>query len=199
MQKLVVLISGRQGAGKTTLANEIMRRARSSATFPDTMPHDIRFAHPLYEIHNFALGLLKANDFALDVEKDGELLQMLGTDWARKKYGDDIWVELAKRTINKKCHQFKNTYSRHLFVISDCRFKNEFLAFPEALSVRLHCKEELRKARAESWRENTQHRSEIDLDDWDNKFEFQYHTDVNSVIVIADELTREISRRLGIK
>jgi hypothetical protein len=64
-------------------------------------------------------------------------------------------------------------------VIGDCRFENEFDAFPHALRVRLGCPEEVRKSRCSMWRENTQHPSEIGLDKYAKEgwFDLYLHTD----------------------
>ena len=64
-------------------------------------------------------------------------------------------------------------------VVSDTRFPNELEAFPGAVTVRLDCPEEIRKARilatpGQNWRENTNHPSETGLDhitNWNFRFD----------------------------
>jgi hypothetical protein len=67
-----------------------------------------------------------------------------------------------------------------LVIIDDCRFPNEFEAFPEALRVRLNADEKVRKLRTEAWRENTLHPSEVSLDIYDieGKFDLYLQTDI---------------------
>jgi hypothetical protein len=65
-----------------------------------------------------------------------------------------------------------------VFIVADCRFQNEFDAFPEALRVRLTASEDVRRTRTNSWRENTSHPSEIDLDGYEaeGKFDLVFDT-----------------------
>lgn len=161
----IILLSGKQGAGKTSVSNEIMkryfRRKDQWACF------QLNFADTIYLMHDRVLNVLKECGIERPgLVKDGPLLQLLGTDWGRKYLGDNIWVETLKGRIDRqiKIENDQGFKRDCLVIVADCRFKNEFSAFPEALRVRLVCPDDVRKQRCEMWRENTQHPSEVDLD-----------------------------------
>lgn len=162
----VVLISGKQGSGKSTLTRELMR------LFPEAQ--EFKFAGPIYQIHDYARTMLDALGVEIPPNlkaKDGPLLQYLGTEWGRKSIADDVWVKCAQGAVR---NYLRNSVGRVVAVFSDCRFKNEFHAFPDALTIRLECDRDARKARAEMWRDNENHPSEVDLDGYayDGKFDF---------------------------
>jgi energy-coupling factor transporter ATP-binding protein EcfA2 len=161
MNKHIVLISGQQGSGKSTLANALGKEISKVRGWYSSQ---MIFAGTIYEMHNFCLGRLR--DLGIDIpnKKDGKLLQFLGTNWGRETYGEDIWVDCVAAEM-EKIEKMRNGVANTLtFIISDCRFENELFAFPEALRIRLLCPEEVRKTRAESWREDTKHPSEVGLD-----------------------------------
>ena len=66
-----------------------------------------------------------------------------------------------------------------LITIDDCRFENEFHAFPDALRVRLTCDKAVRKERCSEWRENDKHLSETSLDGFskENMFDLNLGTE----------------------
>lgn len=143
----------------------------------------------------------------VDGVKDGELLQWLGTEWGRSK-GENIWADIChnrilrwfnqtelKLTSQHLTMQVKKDYlanadqitikgdsgktKKLIAIIDDCRFENEFDIMSDALRVRLQASEEVRKARAEVWRTNTQHPSETGLDEYDEqgKFDMYFNTE----------------------
>lgn len=171
----IVLISGQQGAGKTTLANEL---GREMGKLKGWYVNQAFFASHIYEMHNFCLGRMKALGFKYDQVKHGPLLQFLGTEFGRKTFGDNVWVESMKNDIARTLDMRRNMGPRMTTIISDCRFENEFDGFPEALRIRLTCPEEVRKTRAEMWRENTAHVSETGLDNYtlQGKFDMAFDT-----------------------
>lgn len=174
MKNRLVLISGQQGSGKTTLADGIHNHLMSKGK---TVAH-LSFASTIYAIHDFALKQLKECGIERDIKKDGYLLQLLGTEWGRSTINENIWVNCTKGKVEKDRHDFNNLYNRPLIhLISDCRFKNEFDLFPDALRVRLECSEEVRKERCSMWRETTNHPSECDLDDYIDKFDMVVDTE----------------------
>ena len=175
MIKKILLISGKQGSGKTTIQKAV---EREWGKYKGHHSMTINFADPLYEMHNFAWGVLGRYGFELNQKKDGYLLQMLGTEWGREKVDQDIWVKIARRKIDD-CAPRSDWPKKMLFIIGDCRFENEFDAFSDAHRVRLECREEIRKARAEMWRDTTDHPSEIGLDRYADlgKFDQGFRTD----------------------
>lgn len=174
----MVLISGQQGSGKTTTQKQLAidaKRLGYSKVFC------LNFADPLYTLHDFILNKMEsAFHIPKTTEKDGVLLQVLGTEWGRKVHGDNIWCQILKNRIDEEIKKHHNDGTKILFVVADCRFENEFNFFPEALRVRLRCSMEERKARTNSWRENTAHPSETGLTDYDILGKFDLYIDTTS-------------------
>lgn len=154
----IVLISGKQGSGKSTLANAIQSHWIQNAY---GVCEHFCFAQPLYDMHNLCLNYLKKEAGIDRGNKDGVLLQLLGTEWGRKTVDENIWVNIMKHKISVLEREHRHN---PVVVISDCRFKNELEAFPQALKVRLECDRDVRKGRAHSWRDSENHPSETDLD-----------------------------------
>lgn len=172
----IILISGKQGSGKTTLATAIKeKKSGLGFVFVGTE----KFADTLYELHNYLLNRMESLTNTPRAKKDGHLLQILGTEWGRKTFGDNVWVDILKRKVTA----LGSGGSKRLTIIDDCRFENEFDAFPEALRIRLECSEEIRKQRAESWRDASSHPSEIGLDEYSaqGKFDLVFDTGKDSV------------------
>jgi energy-coupling factor transporter ATP-binding protein EcfA2 len=154
-QPFIVMLSGKQGSGKTTLAralsNALLARGVSIAV--------TKFAEPLYAMHN------AVRDVALSygvpfAPKEGALLQWLGTEWGRQTKGEDVWINAARHQVAHLA-----ALGAQVVLIDDMRFPNEFDAFGgDALRVRLDAGRELRRARADGWREYDDHPSEVALD-----------------------------------
>lgn len=187
----ILILSGKQGSGKTTLQNLVMQYLRSY----DWKIHLVNFADELYWIHNMARERLTELGFPPPKEvekKDGPLLQFLGTDWARKTYGDNIWADVLKNKVGMVEVGTENT----LVIVGDCRFENEFDAFPNALRVRLEASEEVRKSRCSMWRDNTNHPSEIGLDNYAAQGKFDLYIDTekyeshHGLALVIDQLRR---------
>ncbi len=180
MRTEIVLISGKMGSGKTTLANELNNRASHR-----WVVNQLIFAGPIYELHDLILARMMGWKIPIPTsKKDRKLLQLLGTDWGRASYGDNVWVDIMRNEIQERIENDFTEVGPHiqaLFVISDCRFRNEFDAFPDALRVRLSCKEDVRKSRAESWTDTKTHASEMDLDEYASAGKFDLYIDTKSV------------------
>lgn len=159
------MISGKQGAGKTTASASLVQLA----IIADLIPKQFKFADPLYEIHNAAIPILHKYGIRPEtMTKDGELLQVLGTEYGRNKINHDVWAASLRRRIDA----WNSLSDRHIALIDDCRFENEMEMFPDAFKVRLEASEEIRKQRVSYWREDNQHPSEIGLDDYVRKAKF---------------------------
>jgi predicted ATPase len=169
----IILISGKQGAGKTSLTNELVERLEGKNVFK------LKFADVIYEMHDAVLALLRANGIERDVKKDGPLLQLLGTEWGRKTLGPEIWIRCLQARVSKLEHKYPSC----TIIIDDCRFENEFDAFPDALRVRLEASEEVRKKRCDSWRPNSDHPSEIGLDKYSKDGKFDLYLDTNNTFI----------------
>ena len=144
---MVILISAKMGGGKTTLTNQILK------AFPKYQV--IKFADTLYEAHEKVWDVLEKYGVPRE-KKSRDFLQWLGTEFGRKR-DKNIWVNCA-------IERMKSVNNGNCFIVDDCRFENEFDAFPDALRIRLECDRGIRKSRAESWTDSDQHPSETSLD-----------------------------------
>lgn len=169
MKNDLILISGKQGSGKTTLQTGLAEKAKRIGYH---RIYNYNFADTIYGFQDYLLNQMERFTGVPRVKKDGTLLQLLGTEWGRKTFGADVWCKIVKKRIEQNSYQDYN----NLFIIGDCRFRNELDFFPQALKVRLECSEEERKTRTKAWRDNTKHDSEIDLDFCENKFNLILNT-----------------------
>lgn len=185
----VVLISGKQGAGKSAVAKALAAKLLRSRTS--------KFAGPLYALGNLLYDHLHmAYDLQLDKEAPAfkRLLQVVGTEWGRQAVDDQIWVKCAQNLVARPGHP------ETVFVFDDCRFENELLAFPTAVKVRLVCDRDERRARADRWREDENHPSETGLDHLDRgAFDLVAYTGENGwpPDVIADMIVELLERNHG--
>lgn len=164
---MIILISGKMGSGKTTLAKELIQEMNG---------RHFKFADALYEMHD-AIGEVAENYEIPFDQKEGTLLQLLGTEWGRKVKGQDVWVNALKHRVAMSLQVAPNMP----IIIDDCRFPNELLAFPSAIKIKLFATKEARKARADAWRENDTHESETALDNViDSAFDLVIDTSLHS-------------------
>lgn len=181
----VILISGKQGSGKTTLGVNLEKLFRSSGI--GLMRE--QFARPLYEAHDAVYAVLMHYGIRLEGAKDAELLQVLGTEWGRKK-NPDFWVNIARARMAQVETQLATapTKAPLVFSFEDTRFENEFHMTPDAITVRLECPKEVRKQRVSYWRENDSHPSEVGLDAYAAKglFKMTFNTAEVDSASIAD-------------
>lgn len=178
---IIIQLSGKQGSGKSTLAKNLVKLllAKTCVT---------RYAKAVYEMHDMVLEVAKKFGFKY-VKKDGPLLQLIGTEWGRKTRGENVWVKACQCEVKKLV---ENGY--RVIIIEDCRFENEFDAFPGSYKVRLMASKDVRKARADSWRENDAHLSETSLDAHEKhrKFDFALNTELYSSEAAAIEIAQQL-------
>lgn len=181
-KNIVVMLSGKQGSGKTTLANGLAAWAIGD----DRMwTYVLKFADTLYQMHDAIFSILEKEGIPRPEKIDGNLLQMLGTDWGRKTVHPDLWVRILQNKVHKVI-QFAKWPKHKFIIIDDAREVNEINCFDtcshiEVIKIRLECNEGQRKARAEKWRANTAHPSEVGLDDY-NKFNHIIFTDTHNAL-----------------
>ena len=185
----IIILSGKQGSGKTTIMEKLMEEARESGVFCK----NVILADTIYKIHDFAIDLLKQRGIERNIVKDGKLLQLLGTEWGRTTLGEDVWVKCLMGQIEgiEEARRVSLDRSYALYIISDCRFKNEFDGI-EGYKVRLEASTECRKARCSQWRDNDTHISETDLDEYAaaGKFDLTVDTENNEIQSCVDQITK---------
>lgn len=171
MKKRIFILSGKMGSGKSTYAKYLQ------AFLGIDNARILKFAAPLYAMHDRVLPLLKEYGVRPEsMTKDGELLQVLGTSYGREKLGQNVWVDIVVR----QAYKWLSQHPSHYVIIDDARFENEVDTFREdAYLIRLNAPEEVRKNRCSYWREETSHPSEVGLD--------QYERDMRFDIVLQTE------------
>ena len=194
---MILLISGKQGSGKTTLAN----RLKEELSIMQIPVATFKFAAPLYEMHDACYRVLQKYGWdKQDDKKDGDLLQLLGTEWGRTHLDPDIWAKLTKNAVNVFLYCCKDSFlpdKEGVAIIDDARFENEVNIFNRkyTLTVRLNASAEDRKKRCEYWREKQDHPSEIGLDNY-NDFDVVIDTSEYSSEETFSIVMEEIKKRI---
>lgn len=177
--KLIILISGKMGSGKTTLSNALQ------AHFSEIInTEQMKFAGIIYEIHDAVIEISKKYNMPLSSGKDRTLLQLLGTEWGRKTKGENVWVDAVMQKVSNS--------NAGCVILDDLRFMNELKAFskmPYTISIRLNCPESIRKERAGSSWSATPHASELELDGLDNEFDFVFDTSATDAQTMVDKIS----------
>jgi hypothetical protein len=169
----IILISGRQGSGKSTLADGLQKFLFLRQSFK---VFRVKFADTLYKLHTACLPILKdAGVRPEEMTKDGELLQVLGTEYGRKCIDEDVWAKAARRNVDDLLLEYPAAW----IIIDDCRFENEFNIFDDAVRVRLFANPKMRQARASYWRKDTNHPSETGLDSYHKQGYFDLEIETN--------------------
>lgn len=183
MRKIVVMISGKQGSGKTTLSDYLYDWARGNpyhVEMPFTLPVRMKFADVLYKMHD-AVGRI-AEEYGIPFnKKEGGLLQYLGTDLFRAK-DPNVWASAVRKRVIESDDNF--------IIIDDMRFKNEFSILDDLekngeidlIKIRLVASRDTRKERADGWRNNDSHPSETDLDDMEDAFDLVIDTSITNKV-----------------
>jgi phosphomevalonate kinase len=183
---MIILISGKQGSGKTTTSDALAVRLRE--IYGENEVYRTRYAKILYKMHDAVRDI--GREYGLDLpEKNGFLLQILGTEWGRNKVADDVWIKTVRADIAKQNAKF--------VIIDDMRFKNEFHAFDdtEVLKIRLEAPQDVRKARCDGWRDTENHPSETNLDDYLHNFDLVLDTSSNDLNTVLDQILLNIQER----
>lgn len=173
------MLVGKFGVGKDTVAAMIPDVIR--VAFADSLKEvvrlirqrDITKAHDvMYNLFNkkppcgMWAKLVEFSEYPKEAGKDRILYQHLGTDWARA-YDPEVWIRGLKDRI-KPGNQY---------VITDCRFYNEFKAFPDFWTIYIDSELYNRRSRIlardgqfkEEW---LQHPSETEIESLRNLCDF---------------------------
>lgn len=121
MKSLLIGLAGPARSGKSTAADHLVR---------NHLLEHYAFADPLrsglMEIFN-----LDPDDFEGERKEQQlpwlgrsprELMQSMGTEWARQMVNPDVWVKIAEQNLNYLQNSLSSVVG---FVISDVRFENE--------------------------------------------------------------------------
>lgn len=185
----IIQISGKMGSGKSSVADALALVLYSKGYHPMRT----RYASMLYEMHNAVRDI--AIQYGLDFPaKHGMLLQILGTEIIRDTIDQNGHVNALKHKVN--------TTKADFAIIDDCRFPNELHAFDgsdhKVYNIRLEADREVRKSRADAWRDNENHPSEISLDNHLGEFDLILRTDApdSSIARTADQIMALIQNDL---
>jgi hypothetical protein len=108
---VVILISGKAGAGKTTIGELMIKKLKDTFSM-DVMEYG--FADPIKYIAEAYGGWNKEKD-----ERGRSFLQNIGRVW--RDYDQDIWVKHFLRQLDNRAGMFPKNFA----VIDDWRFPNE--------------------------------------------------------------------------
>jgi hypothetical protein len=154
---IIIMISGKQGSGKTTLAEGLTKVCHTLIREPIRT----RFSEILYKIHDSARDTARSYGINYPT-KFSPLLQLLGTELGRNTFGENIWVDALKRKVEKEGGH------NSVVIIDDARFLNEIDCFDnsehQVFKIRLEANKDNRQKRADAWRDNDVHTSETSLD-----------------------------------
>ncbi len=124
-----IYLCGKAGVGKTFACNYIISKYGMV---------NARVSAPMYDLAYRYFGMK---------EKDRKLLQVLGTDVARKLISYDIWIErlIEDLYIVEKTREFMGMPKIN-FIADDCRFLNEHNEFArhDWLGIFLYASDEIR-------------------------------------------------------
>lgn len=122
-------ITGRAGAGKDTAANQIRFGGKYNMV-------NVSFASPLkfammhllgdFDTHTLNDPVLKNQPSKLVPSKTNrELMQLLGTEFVRKYFGEDFWLKRMELTLEEASYDDFFDDSPDIIAITDVRFDNE--------------------------------------------------------------------------
>ena len=191
-RKMIVLISGKQGAGKTTLSNKLMEKARLNRAYA----YPTGFAAAMRVIVQGMHVLAKGQGCPIPEKIENRaLMNFIATDWGRGM-DPDFWIPPARKAI-KSIQDLWKDQPFHLILIDDFRCQNEAHALDDldqVYRIRLECPEEFREKRAKYWG-SPDHFSEVDLDGYD-KFDLFLNTFLNTPDENADIAYESIIERV---
>ncbi len=176
--KYVIFLGGPQGSGKSTAAEFIQDCLLKTGV----NVHLTKYAAPVYALHDLIQQFFEEQCGIPAKKKDGPLLQKAGTDIGRNHYGTEVWIDWMRRHLDSYFGKTDPSYPA-VAVIEDVRFINEFELSEEykakgykVTTIYFDAPLEDRKERVESFRENTSHQSEAELQQFIDRFEHKIST-----------------------
>jgi len=194
-RQVAIFLGGTQGSGKSTAADFIEGQLFKVGW---AVVRE-KFAEPVYKIAQQIESVMAEYSGQEPKEKNGPLLQIVGTDIGRNLFGKDIWVNHMKNRIEMFSKAFVGFPKVKICVIvEDTRMENEFclqdqLAGFETVSIYFDAEEEIRKSRTNSWRSRTDHESE-QVSSFRDLFKFT--VDTNGTVEDKNFLLYQILNRL---
>lgn len=141
---MYVLISGKQGSGKTEVSNHLVKLFAQKR-----MPcWQISMALPVHDMHRGTYIL--AGNYGVPPKPEGDQdLDLMNSirDWGRRK-SKGFWTAAVKHRVAMTENTFRKPNAVHVILIQDLRFVEELKAWPSALSVWLECDDLKRLDRA---------------------------------------------------
>ena len=157
-------ISGKIGAGKTTLVDILYKKILHKVYTPEIKNFADKLKRICFELTGYyGYTQEEKNIFIPEYNNSiGSILQILGTEVLREHFDNDIWIKAT----------FISMTNPHIYLIGDCRFTNEadYIINNGGIVVRLNG--DPAKVRENSNRD-LNHISETDLDNY-NKFSLVY-------------------------
>ena len=197
---MIIMISGKQGSGKTTLANNLCVKARMSRIYA----HPAGFAKAMRVVASGMEICAKGQGCPLPEKMETrELMNFIATDWGRKM-DPDFWIPPVRRDI-KSIQNIWKTQPFYMITIDDFRCKNEAHALDDLddiFRIRLSCPQKYRQKRAKYWGD-PDHCSEVDLDDYDN-FDLKLDTlafcsDTNAKVAYEAIMEKQLGDKCGVR
>lgn len=180
-----IAISGKMGSGKTALANVLQDRY---------LFHKFSFADKLKKTAMDLWGLSRDDVYGPNKKNYRKLMQDFGKHM--RDVDENVWVNIILREIKAREALIETYGTENIFgdniVIDDVRYKNEYHALKEAgfVMVRMDASDTARKRRLGDGFLETNHLSEVDLDDiidWDMVV-LNDSEDLNTLFQAADSL-----------
>lgn len=175
-------VAGGFGSGKSEVINIIKNIHGANKVT------NIKFAQPLYDLQRMIQEYLD-----LPRKKDRSLLQLLGTEWGRKK-NPDIWVEMFLKNVEK----YKGFYD--VIICDDLRYINEFNALKDRGFILAKINRPVQDRLPYLYEGDEKHSSENDLSEVTDS-EYDYFIENNSTyddfVYVVSEMFMDIKENLN--
>lgn len=119
-QVYLIGFTGKMGSGKTTAVEVIL--ARGEGRREHFSAECLKFAGPIYRM---VKGIYQVAGLPIEKNKARPLMQYLGTDFFRKTYGENFWVELWEKEYHKLIAETHPDNFPLIILCDDVRFENE--------------------------------------------------------------------------